>query len=40
MQPVTRYAKGGSVHIAYQVLGRGATDLIVLGGFYSHLEAQ
>jgi class 3 adenylate cyclase len=40
VQPVTRYAKGGSVHIAYQVLGRGATDLIVLGGFYSHLEAQ
>jgi pimeloyl-ACP methyl ester carboxylesterase len=36
----TRYAKSGSVHIAYQVVGRGTTDLIVLNGFYSHLEAQ
>lgn len=40
MRPETRYTKGGGVHIAYQVLGRGAIDLIVLGGFYSHLEAQ
>ena len=40
MRPVTRYAKSGNVHIAYQVVGRGTTDLIVLGGFYSHLEAQ
>jgi pimeloyl-ACP methyl ester carboxylesterase len=28
------------VHIAYQVVGRGSIDLILLGGFYSHLEAQ
>ena len=40
MHPETRYAKSGSIHIAYQVVGSGATDLIVLGGFYSHLEAQ
>ena len=40
MRPETRYAKSGSVHIAYQVVGRGTTDLIVLAGFYSHLEAQ
>ena len=40
MHPETRYAKSGSIHIAYQVAGSGANDLIVLGGFYSHLEAQ
>jgi hypothetical protein len=27
--PVTRYAKSGDVHIAYQVFGSGATDLVV-----------
>ena len=27
--PVTRYAKSGDVHIAYQVFGSGATDLAV-----------
>ena len=40
MRPQTRYAKSGNVHIAYQVVGGGSTDLVVLGGFYSHLEAQ
>ncbi len=40
MRPVTRYAKSGNIHIAYQVVGGGTTDLVVLGGFYSHLEAQ
>jgi pimeloyl-ACP methyl ester carboxylesterase len=40
MRPETRYAKSGNVHIAYQVVGRGSIDLILLGGFYSHLEAQ
>jgi hypothetical protein len=40
MRPETRYAKSGDVHIAYQVVGSGSIDLIVLGGFYSHLEAQ
>jgi hypothetical protein len=27
--PVTRYAKSGDAHIAYQVFGSGATDLVV-----------
>jgi hypothetical protein len=27
--PATRYAKSGDVHIAYQVFGSGATDLVV-----------
>lgn len=40
MRPETRYAKSGNIHIAYQVVGAGTTDLVVLGGFYSHLEAQ
>jgi class 3 adenylate cyclase len=40
VRPDTRYAKSGSIHIAYQVVGGGATDLLVLGGYYSHLEAQ
>ena len=40
MRPETRYAKSGSVHIAYQIVGHGTSDLIVLAGFYSHLEAQ
>ena len=29
MQPVTRYAKSGDVHIAYQVFGEGPVDLVV-----------
>jgi pimeloyl-ACP methyl ester carboxylesterase len=40
VEPETRYVKSGNVYIAYQVVGRGATDLVLLGGFYSHLEAQ
>jgi pimeloyl-ACP methyl ester carboxylesterase len=37
MQPVTRYAKSGDVHIAYQAFGEGP-DLIVAPGFVSHIE--
>ena len=40
MQPETRYAKSGDVHIAYQVIGTGPIDLIVIPGFVSHLEAS
>jgi len=36
--PVTRYAKSGDVHIAYQVFGSGATDLVFVPGFISHIE--
>jgi class 3 adenylate cyclase len=36
--PVTRYAKSGDVHIAYQVFGNGATDLVIVPGFISHIE--
>lgn len=37
--PVTRYAKSGDVHIAYQVFGNGATDLVIVPGFISHVES-
>jgi len=36
--PVTRYAKSGDVHIAYQVFGSGTTDLVFVPGFISHIE--
>jgi class 3 adenylate cyclase len=37
MPPVTRYAKSGDIHVAYQVFGEGP-DLIVAPGFVSHIE--
>jgi class 3 adenylate cyclase/alpha-beta hydrolase superfamily lysophospholipase len=37
-EPVTRYAKSGDVHIAYQVFGTGAIDMIFVPGFISHIE--
>src|SRR3954447_16914494 len=36
--PETRYAKRGDVHIAYQVIGNGPFDLVVVMGFISHLD--
>jgi pimeloyl-ACP methyl ester carboxylesterase/class 3 adenylate cyclase len=36
--PETRYARSGDVHVAYQVLGAGTMDLVVVPGFTSHLE--
>jgi pimeloyl-ACP methyl ester carboxylesterase len=37
MQPTTRYAKSGEIHIAYQVFGEGP-DLVMAPGFVSHIE--
>ena len=38
--PKTRYARsGGGVHIAYQVVGSGPIDLVVVPGWLSHIEA-
>jgi pimeloyl-ACP methyl ester carboxylesterase len=34
----TRYIKSNGYHIAYQVIGDGPRDLIVIPGFASHLE--
>src|SRR3954449_12336918 len=38
MQPETRYAKSGDLHIAYQVFGAGAVDLVIVPGFISNVE--
>jgi pimeloyl-ACP methyl ester carboxylesterase len=38
MLPETRYAKSGDVSIAYQVLGDGPLDLVLVPGAISHLE--
>jgi pimeloyl-ACP methyl ester carboxylesterase/DNA-binding CsgD family transcriptional regulator len=37
-RPETRYAKSGDVHIAYQVIGAGETDLVFVPGFISNLD--
>ena len=36
--PQTRYAKSGAVNIAYQMVGDGPVDLVLVPGFVSHLE--
>src|SRR5262245_13968462 len=38
VQPETRYAKSGDVSIAYQVVGDGPIDLVLVPGFVSHLD--
>jgi pimeloyl-ACP methyl ester carboxylesterase/class 3 adenylate cyclase len=38
--PETRYTKSGDIHIAYQVVGNGPPDLVLVPGFVSHLEYQ
>jgi pimeloyl-ACP methyl ester carboxylesterase len=38
VQAETRYAKSGDVNIAYQVVGAGPLDLVLVPGFVSHLE--
>src|SRR6266516_2716173 len=38
VQRETRYAKSGPVSIAYQVLGDGDMDLVLVPGFVSHVE--
>jgi pimeloyl-ACP methyl ester carboxylesterase len=36
----TRYARSGDVNIAYQVVGEGDLDLVLVPGFVSHLEVD
>lgn len=36
--PETRYARSGNVSIAYQVMGDGPIDLIIIPGLLSHIE--
>src|SRR6266581_8148142 len=38
--PETRYAKSGDVHIAYQVVGSGPVDLVLIPGLFTHVEHQ
>jgi pimeloyl-ACP methyl ester carboxylesterase len=37
--PTTRYARSGDVHIAYQVIGDGPVDLVLVPGWVSNVEA-
>jgi DNA-binding SARP family transcriptional activator/pimeloyl-ACP methyl ester carboxylesterase len=37
-QPQTRYAQNGDIHIAYQVLGEGDSDIVFVPGAMSHLD--
>jgi class 3 adenylate cyclase/pimeloyl-ACP methyl ester carboxylesterase len=37
-QPETRYAKGPEGNLAYQVVGDGPTDLVVVPGWFSHVD--
>ena len=36
--PEVRFTRSGEVHLAHQICGEGAVDLLVIGGFVSHLE--
>jgi pimeloyl-ACP methyl ester carboxylesterase len=38
VQPETRYALSGDVHIAYQVTGEGPFDVVFAPGYITHLE--
>jgi class 3 adenylate cyclase len=38
--PETRYARSGDVSIAYQVLGKGPFDVVMVPGSVSHVELQ
>ena len=38
MRPESRYARIGGTSIAYQVIGDGPIDLVLVPGFVSHLE--
>lgn len=38
MRPETKYTRSGDVHIAYQAVGEGPIDLVVVPGFVSHVE--
>jgi pimeloyl-ACP methyl ester carboxylesterase len=35
---VTQYTKNGDIHLAYQVIGDGPVDLVMVPGFISHIE--
>ena len=38
MEPETRYARSGDVRVAYQIVGDGPRDLVLVPGFVSNIE--
>ncbi len=40
MIPETRYAKSGDIHIAYQIVGEGPIDIVLIPGLFTHVEHQ
>src|SRR3982074_22576 len=36
--PETRYAAGGDINMAYQAMGSGPVDIVMVPGFVSHVE--
>jgi class 3 adenylate cyclase len=40
VHPDTRYARNGDAHVAYQVVGEGPIDLVVIDQWFSNMEAQ
>jgi class 3 adenylate cyclase len=40
MVPETRYARLGDLHLAYQVLGEGPPDILLLDQWFGHVDAQ
>jgi class 3 adenylate cyclase len=38
--PETKYAKAGDAHVAYQVVGEGPPDLVLVSTWFSHVEAR
>lgn len=40
MIPPVRYARNGSVHIAYQICGEGPLDILMVPGWMSHLTVE
>ncbi len=40
MLPETRYARLGDLHLAYQVIGEGPPDILLLDQWFGHVDAQ
>ena len=38
--PETRYARSGDIMAAYQMLGEGPSDVVIVPGSVSHVELQ
>jgi len=40
MPPQVQYVRNGSVHIAFQVVGEGPTDVLMIPGWFTHLAIE